>query len=567
MLRFPNPGSTIENFVAVYVAAFERFRGSIVNLDDLVEAAVEANLATSSGHMGREAIIRSTREDRSRDPLYNQMKMYAELFRSLGWLHPTETSALNYTFTLLGEQVVEARGCWRPLLGETVLGIVYPTHVLRKLRGNYDIRPFATILRTMLSCNHVLSRDEMIIGPLSAKSDRTPSDRAEIACKITALRDDPAAIRGALDDLKNACGVQINTLRNYTRWPLAILRDLDWARKDRERYKRVDKIFEVHRLTALGEELAERLEKAVDMRTDEVDRLSFNHKKILARHAHFAMMEQAGFDISSVADQLQKEKKTFRRMGIPTNKEILFSPFQTLSIKDANAIFSAPEATRANRSVEGRGNRGAIGRGGRSHLFVRSRLVEGRTEAKGAELDALKAKLRNFKRKHGSVNAAVQAFVGSRRKDRQAQFYPLVTNLLRLIGFESDCSRPGVNYQRWDACVWLCGAAIPIEIKSPAEELRLSNKSIRQAIENKVILLARGGLRTRAEFTTLIIGYQIPRERADMSNLIEDVQATFGFKIGVIDLRTLVCLAMRAVTESVTLDAAQFSNLKGFLRA
>ena len=152
------------NFVSVYKAAFKRYRGQVVKLDDMVQATVEANLATSSGYMGKEAIARSTRKDRSRDPLYNQLKMYAELFRSLGWLRSTESSALNYTFTLLGEQVVAADRHWRSLLGETVLGIVYPSHVI-ELHGDYDIRPFATILSTMLACNDGLSRDEMIIGP------------------------------------------------------------------------------------------------------------------------------------------------------------------------------------------------------------------------------------------------------------------------------------------------------------------------------------------------------------------------------------------------------------------
>ena len=100
MLRFPNPGSTIENIVSVYGAACARLAGQTVTLDDLVAAVVKANLATSSGYMGEEAVAPSKRADRSRDQLYNQLKMYAELFRSLGWLHPTPERALNYTFTL-----------------------------------------------------------------------------------------------------------------------------------------------------------------------------------------------------------------------------------------------------------------------------------------------------------------------------------------------------------------------------------------------------------------------------------------------------------------------------------
>ncbi|MCZ4088756.1 hypothetical protein [Sinorhizobium psoraleae] len=130
MLRFPNPGSTIENFVSVYGAAFERQNGRTVDLDDIVAAVVAANLATSSGYMGEEAVARSTRADRSRDPLYNQLKMYAELFRTLGWLHPTPQSALNFKFTLLGEQVVAAGRDFGALLEECVMGIVYPTPIL-----------------------------------------------------------------------------------------------------------------------------------------------------------------------------------------------------------------------------------------------------------------------------------------------------------------------------------------------------------------------------------------------------------------------------------------------------
>ena len=47
--------------MAVFVAAFERYRSQVVNLDDIVQATVAANLATSSGHMGEAAISRSTR--------------------------------------------------------------------------------------------------------------------------------------------------------------------------------------------------------------------------------------------------------------------------------------------------------------------------------------------------------------------------------------------------------------------------------------------------------------------------------------------------------------------------
>ena len=229
MLRFPNPSSTIHNFVSVYRVAHQELEGRVVNIDDLVEAVVGENLATSSGHTGARAIDRSTRADRSRDPLYNQIKMYAELFRSLGWLHPTAESALRYTFTLLGSQVVLAGPHYAQVVGESALGIAYPSHILGGQRGEHDIRPFSFLLRTMHECNAMLTRDEMIVGPLSAKSDRAADALSEVCTRILAIRQDPAKIAAELSALSQRRGVQVNTLRNYTRWPIALMRDLEWV--------------------------------------------------------------------------------------------------------------------------------------------------------------------------------------------------------------------------------------------------------------------------------------------------------------------------------------------------
>ena len=225
MLRFPNPGSTISNFVEVYNAAFQQLDGQVFDLDSMVAAIVEENLATSSGYMGAEAISRSTRRDRSRDPLYNQLKMYAELFRALGWIHPTEQSALNFTFTLLGRQVAEAKQHYLQLMGETVLGISYPSHVL-DIRGGQELRPFAFLLLTMLASDAALSRDEMIVGPLSADSDRSEDAVPRVAALVGTMRTDPKNIAAAMTRVAAEQNVQVNTLKNYTRWPIAVMRDL-----------------------------------------------------------------------------------------------------------------------------------------------------------------------------------------------------------------------------------------------------------------------------------------------------------------------------------------------------
>ena len=232
MLRFPNPGSTINNFVDTYNAAYERLYGTVFGLDSLVRAIVDKNLATSSGYMGAEAISRSTRKDRSLDPLYNQAKMYSELFRLLGWIHPTKNSSLKFTFTLLGRQIAEAKQHCLLLLGETVLGISHPSHVLN-IKGDHQIRPFAFLLLTMLASDDELSRDEMIVGPLSAGSDRTEDAIPRVVELIETMRASHQNVDNALERVAANRKIKINTLRNYTRWPIAIMRDLGWAEKSR----------------------------------------------------------------------------------------------------------------------------------------------------------------------------------------------------------------------------------------------------------------------------------------------------------------------------------------------
>lgn len=574
MLRFPNPGSTINNFVAVYTAAINELRGCEVTLDNLLAATVRANLATSSGHSGHEAIARSTRPDRSRDPLYNQLKMYAELFRALGWLHPTDRRALINRFTLLGEQVVAAGPHYSSLLGECVLGIAHPSHTLT-IKGDYNLRPFSAILQTMLQCDGALSRDEMIVGPLSVSSDRTRKDIFNVASRINELRRHPDELYAAMADLVHVRGVKRTTFENYTRWPIAVMRDLGWARKDKLPYRDSNKTFQVHRLTDIGEAIAYRVSKSADLRADQVDTLPTQYKSALALTTHYSMLSRSGFDISHVQNSLSEISETYlkalERLEIDPEQPLLFSPFQSMTTTDiadafnqATPVQSVSTTNSLDTSIKA-GSGTGVGRRPRNHLFVAPIFVDRvPSESKAHDKD-LSEELQKLRRTEGSVQAATAAFLEAHSKDTQMAFYPLVSSMFRIIGFQCDYSRAGVNYQRWDAWIITKGTAIPIEIKSPTEEQFLSTKAVRQALENKIVLLSRGGLVTKAGVSTLIVGYKIPNERSEMSTLIDDIFSTYEISIGVIDLRVLATLAIKAVCEEITINSNQLIRLRGFL--
>jgi hypothetical protein len=208
-----------------------------------------------------------------------------------------------------------------------------------------------------------------------------------------------------------------------------------------------------------------------------------------------------------------------------------------------------------------------VGRDSRDHLFVAPVFVPKPSTQQDDAERALRKELEALLASRGSPAAAATAFADNHVKDTQGVFYPLVSHLFRLMGYKSDYSRAGVNYQRWDACVWVGEWALPVEIKSPTEEVFLSTKAIRQAVENKIVLLARGGLKTRKDLTSLIVGNRIPNERGDMSTLIDDVYGAFGISVGVIDLKTLAELSLKAIKDGVSIAPEQMGTLRGFLHA
>ena len=72
------------------------------------------------------------------------------------------------------------------------------------------------------------------------------------------------------------------------------------------------------------------------------------------------MMERTGFDVSSVDEQLQRDEETrreaLRKLRLPEDKPILFSPFQSLSIADLSEIFPQPRG-RSCGAIYARGDR------------------------------------------------------------------------------------------------------------------------------------------------------------------------------------------------------------------
>jgi hypothetical protein len=144
-------------------------------------------------------------------------------------------------------------------------------------------------------------------------------------------------------------------------------------------------------------------------------------------------------------------------------------------------------------------------------------------------------------------------------------FYPLIADLFTIVGFTCRASRAGINYERWDAIAIDDRYSIPIEIKSPTEELYISIKAVRQALENKVILLSRKSYVTDWDTSTLAVGYYPPNDRAEVSRLIADIRTTFNVKIGIIDFLSLLKIAIAAVRGGSDAHVEEIRKMEGII--
>ena len=171
VFRFANPGSDIKKMISTYRTIYKELKDQdVFGHDDGRDAMIKYGLMSSSGAIGEEAVRRSEREDRSRDPLYNQHKMYSEVFRMLGWYKPG-TQRTNFRFTEFGEYISEASDN----LGDNIFEFC-ATHIaspspLVEVKGGNVLRPFAILLRLANDLGGVITKDEIIWGVINSKYD------------------------------------------------------------------------------------------------------------------------------------------------------------------------------------------------------------------------------------------------------------------------------------------------------------------------------------------------------------------------------------------------------------
>ncbi len=142
------------------------------------------------------------------------------------------------------------------------------------------------------------------------------------------------------------------------------------------------------------------------------------------------------------------------------------------------------------------------------------------------------------------------------KNDDKFVFYPYVHSLLRILGL--DCKG---EVGRYDAFAMYGKHIIPVEVKSPTEDVSYNQKGVRQAIENKVCSY-NGDLSDDMEYAAIVVGYNHPTNDSDIKELISAAYEQLGIKIIAIDLKSLLNMCMRVICDNMRLDMDQL--LRGY---
>lgn len=574
MIRFRNPSSSLETMLA----SFEQLHDELAdkeyfNNDDIAAVLAKSNLMASSGFTGDAAIALGANSNRSRDKTYNNAKMFAEIYRLLGLISVVNNVSSQYRFTFIGDHMVVPNADRKAIIEQCIIGMNNPNKIM-DVSYTESIRFFSCVLFTMQDLDGYLSRDEMILGPMCINdNDETEYNNMILHIKelrasrsLSRVNHELEALGKTLTDNKST-GMSVDSMQNCTRIPISVLKYCGWVEDEYKRF--YDRSVKFMKLTEHGKSTIAKIRVMRDLRLDDYEKSSAKQQEALIRLGAYQMLLRSNFDLSEVEDDIEKDKKVCEK--ILGGQEILFSPYQTLEYDVVNHALNIELTARGNAKNNSiiaeyesnlkeiiktiQANQGITLSEG---IYFNEELSTDGTREYITHVGQLYAQNANF-------DLIVNQIVEEHVKDRKTEYYPFVETLFRVIGLDCHKSRDGVIGERWDAMIRDENNSIPIEIKSPTEEEHISIKAIRQALENKIVLLSRKTYKTTESCASFAVGYFAPNDRAEVIDLIADIKATFGYKIAVFDLPTLVVLSLNTLFLGRGIDLCKLAELEGII--
>jgi len=571
MIRFRNPGTQFDTQVHVIQILYENLNEQdSFTLQDMASVIAQERLMTAYGYAGDAALALSNTENESMNSALMNAKMYAEVFRMLGWVTPSGEKSYPLEFTYIGAHVALAKGDVKKLYEQCVFGINNPNELTARMSYTEQVRFFKCALHSFIDLDGIMYKHELSLGPMSV-NDVSATEYDSMIARIKALRGNATRLKKAFLELAASLNMKPTPVDNCTRLPVALLKSCGLVVSYATNKLYPPRKMECLRITKHGKEAFAQLETMKDLRIDEFNSYDKDIQNALIRLGIYSMLQRAGYDTSPVEEIMSVDEALCHE--ILQEKSLLFSPYQTIRHDKIDEAMGF--------SKEKTDNPVAASVLDESKVFVGSRTAVNAITNWDLDVET-KARLEwlNLGEDADFLNRVNELVgMGKNKEDivktlfeyystaKQGTFYPLISTLFKIMGFQCAFSRPGDNGARWDAIIDDERRSIPIEIKSPTEEEHISVKAIRQAVENKIVLLSRRTHITEPGVTTLAVGYRLPNERAEVSRLIQDFKNTYGIKVGVIDLYALLTVAISILIDGVGFDKEKLYGLEGMISA
>lgn len=563
MIRFRNPGTQYTTQIQVFRELYKEYKDvPYFTLDDMAATIAKTKLMTAYGYAGDAALALSNTDNDSLNSTKMNAKMYAEVFRLLGWITSAGKGSYPLVFTYIGEHAACTDEVL-PLYEQCVLGINNPQNIM-DVKYDEKVRFFKAALFSLEDLDGIMYKHELCLGPMSI-DDLDNGQYRRMISYIKGLRGSYKRYESAYQDLCDDLDVKPTLPDNSTRLPIAFMKTCNWIESKRTKSLYPPKSLECICLTEHGKEVAVSLHGMKDLRLDEYSSYSEHHQQSLIRLGVYSMLLRAVYNTEPVKDIMEKDTKECA--DILEGKQLLFSPYQTLHHEEVDEAIGIKKdngkVKHSNKTILP-----SIQRANSKVTDINFDQVASYCYGtKDLEVTEFVKYVKDLKNKGLSKKRIIDKIFDDSLTDTQTRFYPFIAMLFRIMGLDCQASRPGDNGARWDAIIVDKNQSIPIEIKSPTEEQHLSLKAIRQALENKVILLSRKTHPTKPETTTLAVGYYLPNDRAEVTNLMNDFKDAYGYRIGVIDLKTLLTISITIILEEKTFDIEKLNRLEGFANA
>lgn len=563
MIRFPNPGSDINQLISIFKLLYTSLStAKSFNLDNMASVMANANVASSSGYIGSQALERSYEHtDNSRNPMYNQAKMYAEVYRVLGWIVSGENAALEFSFTYLGIHVATAGDNSGKLFEQCLLGINYPNRILDVKFKDIN-KPFLSFLYTADELDGIICRDEILIGPMNLSNSGDASEFNQSIAVIKSLRSTNrySSLDSHLKDLTKSLGISEVTAKNYTRFVISSLKFTGWFSEVESDVYGTRKTF--LGLTPKGRDLLIQLESTKSISGDEISTMDETKIRTISKIGFLQMLKRADFLVDNELSAMSDEQKLIENEY--GHSEILFSPYQYFDKLSITKILPEFELDTGDEKVDF-----SVGKSDSKNYTFESAKSVGLLDKESSKHSRTKAKLLDtLAEANNNTSLAVSAVDSLAINMKQSEFYPFVADLFQII-LDSEARAPqaGVNNERFDVIIPDSEYSIPAEVKSPTEEMMLSVKAIRQAVENKVVLLSRYTQHypTQLNISSFAVGFNIPNERSDVYRLIEDIYNTYSINVSIVDVRTLVTAAYYCLANKKSYKISDFKDVRGVM--